>query len=87
MKKGFAILAIAALGVTGCGPKEPRYSDGETVRYDVNGITGTGVVVSSQPRLEGDKMVYYYRVDVGVDGAGKRDQPLLHENLVRPMKK
>lgn len=87
MKKGVAILAVAAMGITGCGPKQPRFSDGEAVQYDVNGITGTGVVVSAQPRLEGGKMMHYYRVDVGVDGAGERDQPLLHENLVSPIVK
>lgn len=86
-KMHVAALALATLALTGCGPKLPRFADGEQVRYNVNGVMGTGVVVSSQPRLDDGTMVYYYRVEVGVDSAGKRDQPLLHEALLKPIKK
>ena len=71
---------LAAILLTGCGRFQngPRFEDGETVLYDVNGVTGTGVVVQSSPREDG----WYYQVDVGVDGAGERDRPYLHEKLL-----
>ena len=66
--------------MSGCGGlrDHPKYADGETVWYDVNGTTGTGVVVQSSLREDG----WYYQVDVGVDGAGERDRPYLHEKLL-----
>jgi hypothetical protein len=81
------VLVFVVLTITGCGNKYPRYVDGETVHYNVNGITGTGVVVSSEPRLENGKLVYYYTVDMGVDSKGQRDRPGLHEDLVEKIRK
>jgi len=78
MKRITCLLALVL--VTGCGGfrDHPKYEDGENVWYDVNGITGTGAVVQSSPHEDG----WYYQVDVGVDGAGERDRPYLHEKLL-----
>ena len=81
--KQIAGLLVAVL-LAGCGRfcDGPKYQDGETVWYDVNGVTGTGVVVQSSPLEDG----WYYQVDVGVDGAGERERPHLHETLLRRKK-
>ncbi len=87
LRKALIVVTGIVVLLAGCGPKTPRFANGETVQYDVNGVTGTGVVVYSKPLLEDGKMVYYYSVDVGVDSTGKRDQPVLHEKLLKPARK
>lgn len=84
---GCVLALLAALvAVCGCSVSPSDIKDGDTVRYEVNGIAGTGVVVGVQERLEGREKVLYYKVDAGVDGSGNRDQALLHERLLKPLK-
>lgn len=80
------VLAVLHVTVCGCGVIRSHIAEGDTVRYEVNGVIGTGVVVGVQERLEAGENVLYYKVDAGVDGSGNRDQALLHERLLKPLK-
>ena len=82
-----AVTLVGLLSISGgCSAGKSKIGQGDTVRYDVNGVSGTGVVVGVQERLEGGKKVFYYKVDAGVDSSGQRDQALLHQNLLTPVK-
>ena len=74
------ICLVTVMLMSGCGRLQdhPKYANGETVWYDVNGVTGTGFVVESFHYKDG----WYYQVDVEVDSAGERDRPYLHEKLL-----
>ena len=79
-------IIIATVFLVGCGKfsEHPKFQNSETVQYKVRhmteprDVTGTGVVISSSPSDEG----WYYVIDIGVNGAGERDQPSLHEKLL-----
>lgn len=85
MKMVLFTALFVALVLIGCNVDRHVLCKGDEVIYRVNNVTGTGVVVSVQERLENGKNEIYYKIDAGIDGLGKRDQALLHGSLVKPL--
>ena len=75
---------IIPLIFIGCSRSQhrPKFEDGSTVVYNVNGITGTGIVVSSCQSTDG----WYYVVDAGLDGTGESDRACLHQKMLKQKK-
>lgn len=86
MKMVLFTVLFVALVLIGCNFERHVLCKGDKVMFAVNNVTGTGVVVSVQERLENGKNEIYYKIDAGVDGLGRRDQALLHRSLVKPLR-
>lgn len=83
MQRTMIILLLALLAV-GCVPREPKHGVGDVIRWEVQGETGTGVIVRVSARYENDNLAWYYEVDIGVNSKGERELMSFHEALVGP---
>ena len=79
------VAMLAVLLVAGCGQSEPKYAVGDTVllkgRSTETGpeTTATGTVDEVLSDYSTGKTIHFYRVDMGVLTADKKELPLMRQ--------
>ena len=79
------IVVVVLVLLSGC-KKYEDFRIGDVVEYKTVDMIGTGMVINAEESIEGNYMIYYYKVEtLHADENGNRDSEYFHPALLRKL--